>query len=82
MDNTLGTAYALAGAIYAGNTNVPTIQEDTEDRIYSVVDNAGIPDEHKPHVYALMAEQLTATTPFATAVEVIKEILDEVVAYG
>lgn len=71
-----GTAYALALAIYAGNQEACDV-EDTGYRIYKTLDKSSFgSDEVKADVYAQLAEQLTATTTFERAVNIIEAALD------
>jgi hypothetical protein len=76
MLNNRGQAYVLAVAIYAGNRDTVDVEE-TSDRIYKAINinPAFSSDEARADVYAQLAEKLTATTPFAKAVEVIEAAL-------
>jgi hypothetical protein len=70
--STVGDAYVLATAIYAG-TDGPLV--DTElvgERLYDAVDACGFGSEdHKADLYAQLAERLTATTRFNDAVDIV-----------
>ena len=70
--STVGDAYVLAAAIYAG-TDGPLV--DTElvgERLHDAVDACGFgSDEHKADLYAQLAEQLTANTAFTVAVDIV-----------
>lgn len=70
-----GIAYVLATAIYAGNKDKETIDvDDVSDRIYHTLNRSEVftYDEAKADLYAQLAEQLTPTTPFKEAVEIIE----------
>lgn len=71
-----GTAYVLATTIYAGNQEAVDM-EDTEYRIYKTMNASPFSsDVVKADVYAQLAEKLTASTPFAEAVDIIEQALD------
>ena len=69
---TLGDAYAVASAIYAG-TDVSIV--DTEvlgERLYDTIDATEFGSEDaKADLYAQLAERLTHKTNFADAVDII-----------
>ena len=73
-----GTAIVIATAIYAGNRG-ETVMQDTEDRIYNCIQASPyfVNDEFRADVYAQLAEKLTATTPFDTAVDTIEAAMTQ-----
>lgn len=73
----LGTAYVLATAIYAGNSE-DGVHEDASDAIYQAIDSSNVfaTDEAKADVYAQLAECLLSNTPFKDAVELIETALN------
>jgi hypothetical protein len=76
-----GTAYGIALAIYS------TDDDDFADRsekLYRTVDTlVGGSDEIRADLYAQLEETLTANTPFADAVEIIRcALTDSGAHYG
>lgn len=81
--STLGDAYALASAIYAGTIGRPVVDiEELEQRVYSTLDGTVFgTDEAKADLYAQLAEKLTADTTFQSAVDIIQAAMDSTLQY-
>lgn len=79
---TRGDAYVLASAIYAG-TDGPIVDiDDVADRVYRTLDKSPLgSDDAKADLYAQLAEQLTATTSFQSAVDIIQAAMDNTLQY-
>ena len=75
MSSNLGNAYVLATTLYARDVALPI--EEIAENIYHAVDIMEFGhDERKADLYAQLAEQLTETTGFESAVSIIECAMD------
>lgn len=76
-----GNAIVLATAIYAGSRGAAmVVVDDVADRVYAAIDDTVFrTDAAKADLYARLAEQLTADTPFDKAVDLIEVAMERTI---